>query len=132
MTLWCWIRWFPQMKERMAARSTALLFSIDSNLDRILRYWLIVASAVAVLRISMTPHRLPIAGFQTFSSYFLLVAAPVISTLLALRWFSDGDRLPQPARGSRGLAAGSASHVRTRKRIRFTAPAASWSRCSSA
>jgi hypothetical protein len=88
---------YPRIKERMTARAGVLLVRIDSNLNRILLWWLILASAASVARIAMTPYRIPIAGLETFYSYFLLVAAPVASALLALHWFSDGHLQPQPA-----------------------------------
>lgn len=87
---------YPRIKERMTARSGVLLVRIDSNLDKILLWWLVLATLAAVARILATPEPFPIAPFETFYSYFLLVAAPVASALLALRWFSDGHLQPQP------------------------------------
>jgi hypothetical protein len=88
---------YPRIKERMTVRAGVLLLRIDSNLHRILLWWLALASLVSVARIAATSHRLPIAGVETFSSYFLLVAAPVVSAMLALRWFSDGHLQRQPS-----------------------------------
>jgi hypothetical protein len=85
-----------RIRERMTDRSGALLLRIESNLHRILYFWLILAGLASVARIAATPHRLPIASFETFSSYFLLVATPVASAMLAWRWFSDGHLQPQP------------------------------------
>lgn len=82
---------------RMQARSSALLVSLDGNLDRILRLWLLVAGLLTVAKLSLTPHAFPIAGTATFASYMLLVVAPFASTLLALRWFRDGALQSQPA-----------------------------------
>jgi hypothetical protein len=94
--------------QRLQYRSAALLAKLDNRLDRILQWWLVLAGLAAATRISATPHRVPIAGFETFSSYFLLVAVPVISTLLALHWFSPGHQLQQPttrlARAGRWIA----------------------------
>ncbi len=87
---------YDDIKDRMTAKSVVLLARIDSNLNRIFLYWLLIAGLAAAARIAVTPHRLPIAGFGTFASYFLLVASPVVSALLALRWFSDGHLQPQP------------------------------------
>ena len=36
------------------------------------------------------------ASISTGGSYLLVILAPFLSTLLALRWFADGDRQPQP------------------------------------
>ena len=83
--------------QTMTARSAALLLMIDSRLDWILKTWLLLAGLVAAARISITPHDYPAAAFSTFTSYLLLVVAPFISTLLALRWFCDGQAQPQPA-----------------------------------
>ena len=88
---------FDQLSHKMTARSTALLLAIDTRLDRILKYWLLLAGLVAAARIVFTPHPVLGAGVSTFTSYMLLVVAPFASTLLALRWFRDGHRQPQPA-----------------------------------
>jgi hypothetical protein len=57
---------------------------------------LLVSGLIATARLTFTPHTVPIASFSTFASYMLLIVAPFASTLLALRWFADGERLPQP------------------------------------
>ncbi len=88
---------FDRLSQRMHARSTALLLSIDNRLDRILKYWLLVAGLLSASRIAFTPHPAGGAGLSTFTSYMLLVVAPFASTLLALKWFDDGERLPQPS-----------------------------------
>ena len=87
---------FRQFSHRMNARSAALLLAIDTRLDSILKYWLLIAGLASATRISMTPHTVPVASFSTFASYMLLVVTPFASTLLALRWFRDGDLQPQP------------------------------------
>src|SRR5207253_5067640 len=51
----------------------------------------------AAARIGLTPHPTHNAAFSTVGSYLLVMLAPFVSTLLALRWFADGDRQPQPA-----------------------------------
>src|SRR4051794_14674063 len=85
-----------RMAERMRSRSAALVLAIDGRLDRILQLWLLFAGLVAAARIAFTriPSGAPDAS--TAASYLLVVLAPVASTLLALRWFRDGDELPQP------------------------------------
>jgi Protein of unknown function (DUF2569) len=85
-----------QISDAMRARSTALLLTIDNRLDVILKYWLILAGTASAMRIAASPHILPIASFSTFASYMLVVVAPFAATLLALRWFANGDRHPQP------------------------------------
>jgi hypothetical protein len=88
---------FNQISDHLKGRSAALLLTIDNRLDRILFWWLVVAGSASIARISLTPHSFPVASFSTFASYALLVVAPFASTLLALRWFSDGHLQPQPA-----------------------------------
>jgi hypothetical protein len=87
---------FDQLSQRMRARSAALLLTIDTRLDRILKFWLVIAGLASAARIALAPHTVPVASFSTFASYSLLVVAPFASTLLALRWFRDGHLKPQP------------------------------------
>lgn len=87
---------FEQIGRAMGGRSRTLMLSIDQRLDRILQVWLLAAGLASIARVISTSHNVPLSSFSTFSSYFLLVAAPVVSTLLALRWFSDGHRQAQP------------------------------------
>ncbi len=88
---------FSRLSNRMSSRSAALLLTIDSRLDVILKYWLVIAGLASAARIALAPHAAPIASLSTFASYFLLVVAPFASTLLASRWFADGHLQPQPA-----------------------------------
>src|SRR4051794_30860457 len=85
------------VRNRIQARSDALLLSIDNGLDNILKYWLLVAGLLSALRILSAPHDVAHASLATFASYMLVVVAPFASTLLALRWFSRGHLQPQPA-----------------------------------
>jgi hypothetical protein len=87
---------FDRLSNKMTARSAALLLTIDNRLDSILKYWLVIAGLASIARIASAPRTLPVASFSTAGSYVLLVLAPVISTLLALRWFSNGHLQPQP------------------------------------
>ena len=86
-----------RFSQKMNARSAALLVSLDNRLDRILVYWLLASGLIATARLSFSAPTLPIASFSTFLSYMLLIVAPFASTLLALRWFADGERQPKPA-----------------------------------
>jgi len=83
------------MTRKLHAKSAALLVSLESSLDRIMRLWLLLAGLAAGLRIALSPFP---AGIEltTFAPYFLLIFAPVASMMLALRWFANGDRLAQP------------------------------------
>jgi hypothetical protein len=87
---------FDRLRQHTTARSAALLISLDSRLDRILKYWLLLAGFASAARIALNPHAAGGAAFSTFTSYMLLVVAPFGSTLLALRWFSDGHLQAQP------------------------------------
>ncbi len=85
------------VRNRIEARSAALLLSIDDRLDAILKYWLLIAGFAFTARIAFAPHVVPAASIANFASYMLVVVAPFASTLLALRWFSSGHLQPQPA-----------------------------------
>lgn len=88
---------FKSIANSMKARSAALLLTLETRLDRIFQVWLLVAGFACALRIATAPtlHRgesvLPVVA-----PYVLLILAPFVSALLALRWFANGDRQPQP------------------------------------
>jgi hypothetical protein len=88
---------FESIAHSMKARSAALLLTLETRLDRICQAWLLIAGLACALRIATAPtlHRgesvLPVVA-----PYVLLILAPFVSALLALRWFADGDRQPQP------------------------------------
>ena len=88
---------FERLNQRMTARSAALLLTIDNRLDRILQGWLVIFGLLAAARIGLTPRPADGASLSTVVSYVLVLLAPFVSTLLALRWFADADRQPQPA-----------------------------------
>ena len=87
---------FDQFSRKMNARAAAVLLTLNNRLDRILQCWLLFAGLAAAARIALSPHAAPVAEFSTFASYLLAVVAPFASTLLALRWFAEGDLQPQP------------------------------------
>ena len=82
-------------RDRLEARSAAILRTLDTRLDRIVIGWLILAAAASALRIIPRSMVAPVSVGEVLP-YFFLVLAPAASIVLALRWFSDGDRLPQP------------------------------------
>lgn len=84
------------LKQRLHAKSAAILLSLEQRLDRIMFAWLAVAGMASAVRVAMgvTPTQVP--DFVTVAPYLLLVFAPVVSIVLALRWFSDGESLPHP------------------------------------
>jgi hypothetical protein len=57
--------------------------------------WLLIAGLACATRIAISPIRGPL-DVGTFGPYLLLILAPFASMVLALRWFAEGDRLPQP------------------------------------
>ena len=81
--------------QRLHAKSTALLLSLEGGLPRIMTWWFVAAMLASALRIAVSPlHGAP--GLETYLPYVLLVTAPLLSMALALIWFRGGDRLPQP------------------------------------
>jgi hypothetical protein len=76
-------------------RSVAVLGTLESRLPRIMTIWFMSALIASALRIAASPMHLPLEA-GTVLPYLLLVIAPLVSMGLALRWFSEGDRLPQP------------------------------------
>lgn len=88
---------FVAVGQRLHVRSAALLLSIEDGLPRIMRGWLVAAMLASAVRIATSPlHGRP-PELATMLPYVLLVAAPVVSMLLALCWFGMGDHQPQPA-----------------------------------
>ena len=85
---------FTAYRNRLEARSVAILHGLDSRLDNIVIGWLIVAGLASALR--LVPFSVaPISVAQTLP-YLLLVFAPAASIALSLRWFAQGEHLPQP------------------------------------
>jgi len=80
----------------MSSRAAALLLTIDTRLERILLFWLLLASVAAAARIGLASSFTPASGISTIGSYSLVVLAPVVSTLLALRWFRKDAVHSQP------------------------------------
>lgn len=85
------------LKQRMHARSAAMLLSMEARLDRIMLAWLALAASASAVRIATSPVVSGVPSVATIAPYVLLVCAPVVSMLLALRWFTSGTELPQPA-----------------------------------
>ena len=58
--------------------------------------WLLFAGLACATRLALSP--LPGGvGTATILPFLLLITAPFASMVLALRWFSDSERMPQPA-----------------------------------
>ena len=83
--------------QRLHARSEALLLTLENRFDRILQGWLLIAGLASAARIATTPASAAAEGvLPVVVPYVLLILVPFASAVLALRWFRDGDRLPQP------------------------------------
>ena len=80
---------------RLNARAAALQLSLENRLERIMFGWLLVAGLASAARVAVSGIQAPI-GLPDLAPYFLLVMAPFASMVLALRWFAEGDDLPQP------------------------------------
>jgi len=87
---------FERYSNKLRSRSAAILLTLDNRIDRILQAWLLIAGLASAARIAVSSHEVPADASSAALSYLLLVIAPAASTLLALRWFRDGDRQPQP------------------------------------
>ena len=85
----------PAISRNLHGRADALLWSLETRIDRILIGWLLVAGLVTAGRIAFSGPYAALAAVGLLP-YLLLVLAPAASLALALHWFPDGDRLPQP------------------------------------
>jgi len=84
------------LSQRLYAKSATLLVSLETRLDRILMGWLLFAGLISALRIAFAPVQNGPVEFGAVLPYVLLILAPFVTTLLALRWFRDADRMEQP------------------------------------
>ena len=84
------------LSHRLHSRSATLLASLESRLDRILIVWLLGAGLVSALRIGFAPIAHGPVELGAMLPYVLLTLAPFVSTLLALRWFREGEAMAQP------------------------------------
>lgn len=85
------------VRQRMTARSAALLLTLEGGLPRLMGGWVVLIAAACGLRVMTSPLSGAPAS-STLLAYLLLAAAPIASMLLALRWFADGEQLGQPKR----------------------------------
>jgi hypothetical protein len=70
---------------------------LENRLERILIGWLLFAGLCCAVRIAVSP--LPSGTLPALASvapYLLVITAPFISTMLALRWFARAEDQPQP------------------------------------
>ena len=83
------------VKQRLHAKSTALLMSIETSVPRLMAGWFAMALLASALRIATSPLHAAVAA-ETLVPYFLLTTAPLLSMSLALCWFRDGHLQLQP------------------------------------
>jgi hypothetical protein len=89
---------FERLQARGRTKASALLQTLETQLDRIFQGWLLVAGLACALRLLTAPLQAGSVNLGTVAPYLLLTLAPVASALLALRWFSEGHLQPQPSR----------------------------------
>ena len=87
---------FSQYQTRLRARAASALLSLENRLDRIMQAWLLIAGLACAARIAWSPVRGEVE-VGTVLPYLLLILAPFASMILAMRWFANGESLPQPA-----------------------------------
>lgn len=87
---------FERASRKLHLKSAAMLSSLEARLDRIMLGWLLIAGLASALRIAISPANGPF-GVNGLLPYLLLIFAPFASMVLAMRWFADADKLPQPA-----------------------------------
>lgn len=80
----------------MHARSAALLSSMETGIDRLLLAWLLIAGLACAARMAAAPVAAGGVSLGSALTYVMVVVAPFAAMALALRWFADGDRQPQP------------------------------------
>jgi len=73
-----------------------MLVSVESSLPKIMTWWLALALLACLARVRTSPLQGQTPDFETILPYILLTCAPLVSMGLALKWFEDGDRQPQP------------------------------------
>ena len=85
------------VRSHWRARSSALLLSLESGMPRIMVGWVLIALAACAVRIAFSPAHGSGPGLVTVLPYGLVIGAPLVSMLLALRWFANADTATQPS-----------------------------------
>ncbi|GAA4017445.1 hypothetical protein GCM10022280_15850 [Sphingomonas swuensis] len=84
---------FDTASRRLHARSKTLLLRLEGGLPTLVVVWLVIAVLASAARVWVSP--LPSSDVR-LAPYLLLTLAPVATFGLALRWFDNGEDLPQP------------------------------------
>lgn len=85
------------IRNRLRSRSSALLVSLESGMSAIMLGWLLVALGACAIRIALSPWRGSGPGVTTILPYILVIGAPLVTMVLAMRWFANGDSTAQPS-----------------------------------
>ena len=85
---------FTSIRTRLHERSLSLSRDLESKLPKLIVGWAILMLLASALRIAMSPTA--DLDQTAVTPYVLLTFAPVISFILALRWFANGHTHPQP------------------------------------
>jgi hypothetical protein len=82
------------MSRRLHTRSLGVLTKLENDAPSLMRWWLLVICAACALRILASP--MSKLEPLSFVPYLLLIGAPLASFWLGLRWFRNGESMPQP------------------------------------
>src|SRR5262249_9084368 len=84
--------------EGLNARSIAFTRQLEDGLPRLMLWWIIFASFACGLRAAFaaTPVRDASSQIAQMFPYILVVSAPVVALVWALRWFPRGIQFAQP------------------------------------
>jgi hypothetical protein len=70
---------------------------MEQHIHRLLLAWVVIAALASGVRLVLSPSTGQALGIGHVLPYILLVSAPAVSLMLALRWFASGEMMPQPA-----------------------------------
>lgn len=84
------------ISQSLHGRSVVLLERLERRLPQVLIGWLALVALASLGRLTASPLVRAHFDLSAVVPYLLLTTAPVATLLLALRWFADGDAMPQP------------------------------------
>lgn len=82
-----------RFRSGLQARSEALLLTLETRFYQLIQGWILLSGLACGLRIELSPVHGSDLSLAFVTPYVLLVLAPVVSALLALRWFADSDSI---------------------------------------
>jgi hypothetical protein len=85
---------FKTISARLHERSFLLLRDLESRIPKLILGWCFLIALASAVRIAVSPAAN--LDQSALTPYILLTFAPVVSFVLALRWFANGHTLPQP------------------------------------